>query len=283
MARLYNVTFSVPTHGNVCLNHFQERRKLAHARLASSHEDCYDSAHIDTALTSETFGLQWFLNPNTALEEYNSNMCFQEKYFCCTGWCTDFTGKKREDFLWSSCLREVLCKTWENLKWFKTDRKTISGRLNIEDIKDSDFIQQSLHSVCISQYRVNKNSNKRCVETLHWQSQNVQAGSSVVAALLWGGGQGVTHRDWVACVCLGDFTLFTKALQECPTIRPIGSCSTDPLARHWLIWGPAAWKHCLCNSLALCSCLQLWPAVCLTIAQTRWLTLDLRPSPYRSL
>lgn len=57
--------------------------------------------------------------------------------------------------------------------------------------------------------------------------------------MLWSGGRRVTHREWVASVCLGDFMLFTQALQECPTIRPIGSCSTDLLGCHWLIWRPA--------------------------------------------
>lgn len=56
------------------------------------------------------------------------------------------------------------------------------------------------------------------------------------------GGQWVTHREWVASVCLGDFTLFRQALQECPTIRPTGSCSTDPLGRHWLTGKPAVWQ-----------------------------------------
>lgn len=88
------------------------------------------------------------------------------------------------------------------------------------------------------------------------------------------GGQWVTHREWVASVCLGDFTLFRQALQECPTIRPIGSCSTDLLGRHWLIWRPAVWKHCLCNLLSLCSCLQLSPAVCLATARPLWLIPD---------
>ena len=90
----------------------------------------------------------------------------------------------------------------------------------------------------------------------------------------WSGGQWVTHREWVASVCLGDFTLFRQALQECPTIRPIGSCSTDLLGRHWLIWRPTVWKHCLCNLLSLCSCLQLSPAVCLSTAQPLWLIPD---------
>lgn len=57
------------------------------------------------------------------------------------------------------------------------------------------------------------------------------------------GGQWVTHREWVASVCLGDFTLFRQALQECPTIRPTGSCSTDPLGRHWLTGKPAVWQN----------------------------------------
>lgn len=57
------------------------------------------------------------------------------------------------------------------------------------------------------------------------------------------GGQWVTHREWVASVCLGHFTLFRQALQECPTIRPFGSSSTDLLCCHWLIWRAAVWKH----------------------------------------
>lgn len=61
---------------------------------------------------------------------------------------------------------------------------------------------------------------------------------------------------------------------------------------HWLLlnWparpslahlGPAAWKHCPCNLLSLCSCLQLSTVVCHTIAQTQWVSPDIRPSPYQ--
>lgn len=60
---------------------------------------------------------------------------------------------------------------------------------------------------------------------------------SDVTAHPWSGGHRVTYREWVASVCLGDFTQFRQALQECPTIRPIGSCSTDLLGCHWLIRG----------------------------------------------
>lgn len=89
----------------------------------------------------------------------------------------------------------------------------------------------------------------------------------------------VTHREWVASVCLGDFTLFRQALQECPAIRPTGSCSTDLLGHHWPMWSPAVWKHRLCNLLSLCSCPQLSPTVCPAVGQTRWLNPYVRPSP----
>lgn len=94
---------------------------------------------------------------------------------------------------------------------------------------------------------------------------------------LWSGEQRVTHKGWVASVCLGDFTLFRQALQECPTIRPIGSGSTDLLRHHWLIWRPAVWKHCLCNLLSLCSCLHMSPTVCSATVQTRWVFPYVRP------
>lgn len=116
-----------------------------------------------------------------------------------------------------------------------------------------------------------------------WTNKGTLEPTSGVAARLWmfsSGGLCVTHWEWVACVCPVDFMLFTQALQECPTIRPIGSCSTDLLGHHWLIWGPAVWKHCPCNLLSLCSCLQLSTVVCLTIAQTQWVSPDVQPSPY---
>ncbi|TNN78213.1 hypothetical protein EYF80_011453 [Liparis tanakae] len=46
-------------------------------------------------------------------------------------------------------------------------------------------------------------------------------------------------RGPVASVCLGDFTLLGQELQECPALRPAGSCSTDLPGHHWLIWRPA--------------------------------------------
>lgn len=58
------------------------------------------------------------------------------------------------------------------------------------------------------------------------------------------------HNEWVAAVCSGDFTLFRQELQECPTVRPPGSCSTDLGSRRGLICRTAVWKHCLCNLVA---------------------------------
>lgn len=103
-----------------------------------------------------------------------------------------------------------------------------------------------------------------------------------VAARPWtlrSGGQRVTHWEWVASVCLGDFTLLIQALQECPTVRPVGSCS------NWPAVPPLAHLEASCLKtlpftilLSLCSCLQLSPR---RTAQTPWLILDVRPSPCR--
>lgn len=65
-------------------------------------------------------------------------------------------------------------------------------------------------------------------------------------------------RDWLCGPrLLPDSMLFTEELQECPTIRPNGSCQrsccavTDPS-------GNQLSENRLCNSLLLCAPVQLW-------------------------
>lgn len=105
---------------------------------------------------------------------------------------------------------------------------------------------------------------------------------------LWSRGQWMTHKGWVASVCLGDFTLFRQALQECPTIRPIGSGSTVLPGRDWLVWRPAVWKHCFCSLLSRRSCLQLSPVALLphgadTVTHSIRLTPRWAASPLKQL
>lgn len=79
---------------------------------------------------------------------------------------------------------------------------------------------------------------------------NLALDSSWCLWMLWSGGRRVTRRLCGPRLLL-DFMLFTEELQECPTNRPNGSCSTEMLCCHWLIWRPAVRKPPLPFTLAL--------------------------------
>lgn len=89
----------------------------------------------------------------------------------------------------------------------------------------------------------------------------------------------MTHREWVAPVCIGDFTLFRQALQECPTIRPIGSCSTDLLGHIGSSGGQLSENTAFAIYSPFAAAYNNLPLSAPTMLPTRWLIPNVRPQP----